>query len=221
MGCLAPLVAGLALTAAALLWLWDDTKRDDLAKARPTILDFGRLPSPPVLRQPLAAKAPPPVEVAFGQAADRPKLPPPPSAPKTFEALYSRVTVLDAVRFRAIRDRETMVIHLAGVTGTAFSDTCDRTAGRWNCGARARADLARLIGPRSVGCVDTAAPGEDGDSAADCWVGNRNLSLFMVSRGWAEPVDSADPLLAPYAAKAKEEKLGRYGDGSLQPPILE
>ncbi|PKR89378.1 hypothetical protein CXZ10_08285 [Pleomorphomonas diazotrophica] len=221
MGCLAPLVAGLALTATALLWLWDDTKRDDLAKVRPTILDFGRPPSPPVLRQPLAAKAPPPVEVALGQAADRPKLPPPPPPPASFEALYPRVTVLDAVRFRAIRDRETMVVHLAGVTGTAFSDTCDGTAGRWNCGARARADLARLIGPRSVGCVGIAAPGEDGDSLADCWVGNRNLSLFMVSRGWAEPLDPADPLLAPYAAKAKEDKLGRYGDGSLQPPVPE
>ena len=62
------------------------------------------------------------------------------------------------------------------------------------------------------------AQGEDGESTSDCWVGSRNLSLFMESRGWADPVDPADPLLAPYAAKAKEEKLGRYGDGSLQPP---
>lgn len=222
MGCLMPLIAGLALSGAALLWLWDDAKREDLATVRPTILDFGRLPSPPVLRQPLAAKAPPPVEVAFGQATtgtDRPKLPLPPPPPESFETLYPRVTVLDAVRFRAIRDRETVIVHLAGVTGTAFSDACKGTAGRWNCGARARADLARLIGPRSIGCVDIATQEEEGESAANCWVGNRNLSLFMVSRGWAEPVDPADPLLAPYAAKAKEEKLGRYGDGSLLPPV--
>ncbi|CAI9411694.1 hypothetical protein ANOBCDAF_02510 [Pleomorphomonas sp. T1.2MG-36] len=221
LGCMAPLIAGSALTAAALLWLSQDAEREDLAKVRPTMIDFGRLPSPPALRQPLAAREPPPVEVALGSAASetRPReMPSPPPPPDSFEALFSRVTVLDATRFRAIRDRETQVLHLKGIAGLAFSDSCDGTAGRWNCGARARADLARLIGPRSVGCVGIVAQGEDGESTSDCWVGSRNLSLFMVSRGWAEPVDPADPLLAPYAAKAKEEKLGRYGDGSLQPP---
>ncbi|WP_133121817.1 thermonuclease family protein [Pleomorphomonas carboxyditropha] len=220
----APLIAGPALTAAALLWLSEDAEREDLAAARPTILDFGRLPSPPVLRQPLAADPPPPVEgsgrtAAAGTAAKAPEpalpLAPPPDS---FEALFPRVTVLDAGRFRTIRDREPLVVHLAGINGLAFSDSCEGTVGRWNCGARARADLARLIGPRAVGCVGIAAEGDDGESRADCWVGNRNLSLFMVSRGWAEPADPADPLLAPYAGKAKAEKLGRYGDGSLRPP---
>ncbi|MCM5558179.1 thermonuclease family protein [Pleomorphomonas sp. JP5] len=219
MGCMAPLVAGSALTAAALLWLSADAEREDLAKVRPTILDFGRLPSPPVLRQPLAAKAPPPVEVALGSASDAraPDLPSAPLPPESFEALFSRITVLDTARFRAVRERQALVVHLAGITGLAFSETCDGAAGRWSCGARARADLARLIGPRSVGCVGIVPQGEDGESAADCWAGSRNLSLFMVSRGWAEPVDPTDPLLAPYAAKAKREKLGRYGDGSLSP----
>ncbi|MBS1180206.1 MAG: hypothetical protein H6Q99_86 [Proteobacteria bacterium] len=221
---MAPLIAGPVLTAAALLWLWDDAKREDLVAVRPTMLEFGRLPSPPVLKQLLTADAPPPLAAA-GQvtAADKvpestkPELPlaPPPAS---FEALFSRVTVLDAARFRVTRDREPLVVHLAAIVGTAFSDTCEGTAGRWNCGARARADLARLIGPRSIGCVGIAADGDEGESRADCWVGNRNLSLFMVSRGWADPVDPADPLLSPYAAKAREERLGRYGDGGLPPP---
>lgn len=219
-----PLIGGPVLTAVALVWFWADAEREDLATVRPTMLDFGRLPSPPVLRQPLTADAPPPIKVARQPAttgsateASEPALPlaPPPAS---FEALFSRVTVLDAVRFRTLRDRESLVIHLAGIKGVAFSDSCEGTVGRWNCGARARADLARLIGPRAVGCVGIAAEGSDGESRADCWVGSRNLSLFMVSRGWAEPVDPADPLLAPYAAKAKEEKLGTSGDGGLQPP---
>jgi len=221
---MAPLVAGPALTAVALLWLWGDAKREDLTAVRPTVLDFGRLPSPPVLKKLLAADPPPPVVVA-GQAtaagnaakAPEPELPLA-SPPDRFEALFPRITVLDAGRFRTIRGREPLVIHLAGIDGGAFSDSCEGAVGRWNCGARARADLARLIGPRAVGCIGIAAEGDDGESRADCWVGSRNLSLFMVSRGWAEPVDPADPLLAPYAAKAKAERAGRYGDGSLQPP---
>ena len=220
---IAPLIVGLALTAAAVLWLWQDAERENLTTAHPTIMDFGQSPSLPVPRKALTADAPPPIEVA-GQsktagnaggapARELPSVPPPGS----FEALFSRVTVLDAARFRTVRDRDPLVIHLTGINGAAFSDSCEGSVGRWNCGARARADLARLIGSRAVGCVGIAASGEEGESRADCWVGNRDLSLFMVSRGWAEPVDPADPLLAPYDAKAKEEKLGRYGDGGLQP----
>ncbi|WP_370675706.1 thermonuclease family protein [Pleomorphomonas sp. PLEO] len=219
-----PLIVGSALTVAALVWLWGDAERQDLTTARPTIMDFGRSPLPHVPRKLLTADAPPPIQMASqsamaGKAAEGPpqELPSVPP-PGTFEALFSRITVLDAARFRTVRDREPLVIHLAGINGVAFSDSCEGTVGRWNCGARARADLARLIGPRAVGCVGIAADGDEGESRADCWVGNRNLSLFMVSRGWADPVDPADARLAPYAAKARDEKLGRYGDGGLQPP---
>jgi endonuclease YncB( thermonuclease family) len=215
---IAPLIAGSALTAAALLWLWGDAEREDLTTAHPTILDFGHPPAPPAPRKPLVADAPPPIEAASHPASQgEPELPSVPT-PASFEALFPRITVLDAARFKTVRDREPLVVRLAGINGAAFSDACDGTVGRWNCGARARADLARLIGPRAVGCNDLAAKGEDGETQADCWVGNRNLSVFMVSRGWAEPIDPADPLLAPYADKAKAERLGRYGDGNLQPP---
>jgi endonuclease YncB( thermonuclease family) len=222
---LLPLIVGSALTALALFWLWGDAEREGLVTARPTILDFGRPPVPPVLRQPLATNAPAPANAVAAVAAPAAAAPPPaepvpPAPPASFEALFSRVTVLAADRFRAIRDRQPLVIRLAGISGAAFSDTCAGVAGRWNCGARARADLARLIGPRSVGCVSIEAADEEGNSRADCWVGSRNLSVFMVSRGWAEPADAADPLLAPYAAKAKAEKLGRYGDGNLPPPDI-
>lgn len=216
---IAPFIFGFALTAAALLWLWEGAGREKLAATRPTILDFGHLPSPPAPRRILTADAPPPLDTAGlvrNAVAPAPELPAAPP-PDSFEALFSRVTVLDAVRFRSIRDRETLIVRLAGVRGIAFSDSCEGTAGRWNCGARARADLARLIGPRSVGCVDIAAKGDDGENEADCWVGSRNLSVFMVSRGWADPVDPADLLLAPYARKAEAEKLGRFGDGGLPP----
>lgn len=217
---LLPLIVGSALTAAALAWLWGDAEREGLDTARPTMLDFGRPPVPPVLRQPLATDAPAPTGAAAAVAAPAAAAPPPAEPvplvpPAAFEALFSRVTVLAADRFRAIRDRQPLVIRLAGISGAAFSDTCAGVAGRWNCGARARADLARLIGPRSVGCVDLRVSEDDGESRADCWVGPRNLSVFMVSRGWAEPIDPADKRLAPYAAKARADRLGRYGDGSL------
>ena len=214
----APLVAGPALTAAVLAWLWGDAEREDLVLAHPTILDFGQVSLPPAPKQPLKADPPPPVAVAGNVQEARDTGMPPVPPPNSFDALFSRVTVLDAVRFRTIRDHRPLIVHLAGIDGAAFSDMCDGAAGRWNCGARARADLARLIGPRSVGCVGFTPQGEDGESRADCWVGNKNLSAFMVSRGWAEPSNPADLLLVPYATRAKAEKLGRYSDGRLQPP---
>lgn len=215
---IAPLIAGPALTAIALIWFWGDAEREDLLLARPTILDFGRSSLPPAPKPRLKADPPPPVAVAGSVQEARDTGLPPVPPPNSFDALLSRVTVLDAARFRTIRDHQPLIVHLAGIDGVAFSDICDGSAGRWNCGARARADLARLIGPRSVGCVGFTPPSEDGESRADCWVGNKNLSAFMVSRGWAEPSNPADPILAPYATKAKAEKLGRYSDGRLQPP---
>lgn len=216
----APLIAGPLATAAAFSYLSGSIEREDLGSVRPTILDFGREPSPPILRQPLKADPPPPVDAMNRKLAAKATEPDLPSAPppNSFDAVFPRITVLDSARFRTIRDRETLNVHLAGINGVAFSEICNGSAGRWNCGARARADLARLIGPRAVGCVSIAADGDDGEVRANCWVGKRNLSLFMVSRGWADPVDPADPLLSPYAARAKQEKLGRYGDSSLQPP---
>lgn len=219
----APLVLGPTLTLVAVLWLWGSAEREGLLSTRPTMLDFGRDPTPPSLRLPLTADAPPAVQLRTGAAVNDPllaadktvaadvaALPPPPA----FEASFGRVTVLDATRFKTVHEGAHQTIRLAGLPEVAFSDTCAGTVGRWNCGARARADLARLIGPRAVGCVGLRAD-EDGDTLADCWVGNRNLAAYMVARGWVEPLDPADPVLAPYAAAARSEHLGRFGDGAL------
>lgn len=223
----APLLVGATLSGGGLLYLWQGAERDGLVDARPTMLDFGGTRLASGTRGGLSADAPVPAEVRSGAAVNDPLLvgtsSPTPAAPALpaspppadFEAVFPRVTVLDAARFRVLRAGGPLVVHLGGITGVAFSEACDGTAGRWNCGARARADLARLIGPRSVGCVGLRVSEDDGESRADCWVGPRNLSVFMVSRGWAEPIDPADRLLAPYAMKAKAEKLGRYSDGAL------
>jgi len=221
---LGPLIVGATLSAGGLLYVWQSAERDGTVDARPTMLDFGGTPLAKGTRKGLAADAasvrgdavantPQPVGNGSPPARAEPEASPP---PVSFEVTFPRVTVLDAARFKTVRDQGSLIVHLGGVTGVAFSQSCAGPSGRWNCGARARAELARLIGPRSVGCINLKVSEDDGESRADCWVGPRNLSVFMVSRGWAEPIDPADKLLAPYAEKAKADKLGQYGDGSLQ-----
>lgn len=217
---LAPLIVGATLSAGTVLYLWQGVEQDGPVEARPTIMDFGGTPLVTSGRPAIApaTHAPSATPASTGQGAAAPAAPPglPPSPPPTnFEAVFPRVTVLDSARFKVLKADTPLTVHLGGVTGLAFSQGCDGPASRWNCGARARADLARLIGPRSVGCINVKISEDDGESRADCWVGQRNLSVYMVSRGWAEPIDPADKLLAPYAEKAKAEKRGQYGDGSL------
>lgn len=215
---LVPLTAGAALSAGGLLYVWQSAERDGLVDARPTMLDFGGTPliagGRPAI-PPGDTPSPTVGAVSAAKPASSDPVGDTSQPPAHFEAVFPRVTVLDATRFKALRSDSPLVVHLGGVTGLSFSQSCDGPAGRWNCGARARADLARLIGPRSVGCVNMRVSEDDGESLADCWVGSRNLSSFMVSRGWVEPIDPADRRFAPDAAKAKADRLGVHGDGAV------
>ena len=133
-------------------------------------------PPPWALRRPMHA--------IFGTCRRRRRL------PKALEdAVLARITVLDATRFRAIpRPPDAGPVHLKPASPALPFPTPARERPAVGTAARAaRADLARLIGPRSVGCVGIVPQGDDGESAADCWAGSRNLSLFMVSRGWCRP----------------------------------
>lgn len=129
--------------------------------------------------------------------------------PPSFDTVFRRVTVLDAVHFRVIRDDKPASVQLAGVVGPAFDAVCtDANGVHWKCGARARAELARVIGPRSVGCRDLVDTGV-GTLSADCYAGVYSLSDWVVAQGWADPVDPYDQRFRSLADAARQNRLGR------------
>lgn len=151
----------------------------------------GPAPEGPLVRIPVAAVATP-VEL-------RP------------DDVYRRVMVLDAASFRAVRDKTPIIVRIAGVTAPSFKDTCTDPAGKvWKCGAKARAELARLIGGKAVSCLDV----DETDPVAPlarCTVGRFDLARWLVENGWADPGDGADAEMQGLADKAKADQRGRFG----------
>ncbi|MGB6905826.1 MAG: thermonuclease family protein [Methyloceanibacter sp.] len=132
------------------------------------------------------------------------------AAPKPVKTRrYFKVKVRDAGTLEADLPGETVVIRLAGIDSHAADATCKRENGtNWPCGAKARAALTRYIRYRAVTC--TLPPGgESADFAARCSLRGRDLSVWLVRRGWARP-KSDEPEFTKAMAAAINERLGLW-----------
>lgn len=120
--------------------------------------------------------------------------------------LYYRVVVRDAGTLKA----EGALITLDGIKAHDADDQCKDAKGRaWACGARARAALTRLIRGRAVSCK-VPSSGEQTSLTARCSVGGIDLSVWLLSQGWAQPTAQAEPKLAAAADNARKKKLGLW-----------
>jgi endonuclease YncB( thermonuclease family) len=118
--------------------------------------------------------------------------------------LYYRVVVRNAGTLEA----GDTVITLDGISARPADAKCKDAKGRvWPCGARARTALMRLIRTRAVSCK-VPASGKQKSLTARCRVGATDLSVWMVTQGWAKPVAQAEPKLAAAADKARKRKIG-------------
>ena len=76
-------------------------------------------------------------------------------------------------------------IRLHGIDAPERAQTCRTASGRpWPCGAAARQALAAQIAGRAVTCRGTKRD-RYGRLIALCFLSGRNLSAWMVARGWA------------------------------------
>jgi endonuclease YncB( thermonuclease family) len=220
-----PLIGGPAVTAIALGWVWmtaeptGGTAPRDLAAVQPAAAGDADLA---LEAPPLRLRDVTPEGVTPGPAAEGPmlRLPAattaaPDEALPVPDVVYGRIVVLDARTFRTVKEGVATVVTIAGIATPAFSDTCTAPDGAvWKCGAKARAELARLIGGKSVSCVfvdetDPAAP------TARCSVGRFDLARWLVEQGWADPADPADAELGGLATDAKAARRGRFGPAPM------
>lgn len=208
-----PLLAGPAITAATMAALYvaaGDGGRGDGSRIAYSILN-----------EPVQAatgtgirdigNVPPPTDPAEGIRRSVSDAAPPPLKPKDPETYFARVIVVDGASFRAVRDKKPIIIRVAGVTVPAFRDNCTDASGVvWKCGSKGRAELARLIGGRSVACAKL----DESDPEAivgRCRVGIYDIARWLVEQGWADPADQSDPDLVAAAARAKAAGKGRFG----------
>lgn len=120
--------------------------------------------------------------------------------------LYYRVVVRDAATLEA----GGVVITLDSISARSVDAKCKDTKGRtWACGVRAHAALTQLIHGRAVSCK-VPVSGKQKALTARCSVGGTDLSVWMVTQGWAKPAAQAEPKLAKAADQARKKKLGLW-----------
>lgn len=161
---------------------------------------------------PGAITPPPPVTGPLIRIKDnKPRKPDRPPPPKT--VTLRPVAVVDA---GALRNRDLTVL-LARIKPLGLDSSCTTTAGTdWPCGRHARTALRRLIRGRAVVCWRTDGGAFDGNLVeAECRIGKRNISGWLVEQGWARLSDSADEMDNRLETAAREAKRGQWR-GSIE-----
>lgn len=192
-----------ALAVLGLIWFFwpfgGDKDVVTIDKPPPTGHD-GRLFTTPLREPPSPEKKKPtqaPSEAVAPAATQALK-------PKREPKLFYRVVVRDGGTLQA----GDTLITLDGITAHDADAQCKDTKGQsWPCGTRARAALRRLIQGRAVRC-NILTSGDQTPALASCTVRGTDLSLWMVSHGWAKPKDPAETKMTEAADTARKRKAG-------------
>jgi endonuclease YncB( thermonuclease family) len=99
-------------------------------------------------------------------------------------------------------------VRLFGIDAPEFDQTCLRGGGRWNCGAAASDELARLVTGKDVRC-EGLGKDDFGRVLARCYVGSREVNRTMVALGFAVAFRrySSDYVSAEESAKVAKRGL--------------
>ncbi|MGA9444487.1 MAG: thermonuclease family protein [Methyloceanibacter sp.] len=200
----------LVLAALGAIWFfWPFGKYDDMVQVdAPRPEADGRLFTKPLSKDADAPEAKPGQEEASqdeaaatpGGAAQQAQPPKSLLQPKRFY----RVVVQDGGSIQA----DDTTITLAEIEVEGLTGKCEDSRGQaWPCGRFARTALTRLIRGRAVLC-SVPATGEETNLTARCAVGGKDLSLWMVTHGWAKPKAPASTVLTEAAETAQERRLG-------------
>src|SRR5262245_56845686 len=88
---------------------------------------------------------------------------------------------------------------------------CAPEGARWACGQRAFIAMRGLLEGQSISCSFMAAAGSP---KAVCWVGDTDVTEWLLSQGWAELAEGiTDESYVEAAASARRSKAGIWSDG--------
>ena len=102
-------------------------------------------------------------------------------------------------------------IDLYGMELIRRNRICTPEGARWACGQRAFMATRGLLEGKSISCSFIAAAGAP---KAVCWVGDTDVTQWLLSQGWAELAEGVtDESYAEAEASARRRKAGIWGDG--------
>jgi endonuclease YncB( thermonuclease family) len=102
-------------------------------------------------------------------------------------------------------------LDLYGMEPVRRNRICAPEGVRWACGQRAFIAMRGLLEGQSISCSFIAATGPP---KAVCWVGDTDVTQWLLSQGWAELAEGVtDESYIEAAASARRRKAGIWGDG--------
>ena len=111
------------------------------------------------------------------------------------------------------------VLTLQGVQIIPQNATCKNSNGQWSCGKLAWETIKNKLDSGPVHCTlisDLQNTGGNHEHA-NCLLKKENLSIWLVSRGWALTNKETDEFLANQESLASENNAGIWRDGFVPP----
>ena len=112
-------------------------------------------------------------------------------------------------------------LSLNGVQIISQNTTCKDSKGQWNCGKSAWEALKIKLDSGPVHCtlISDLQNTERNPEQANCLLKKENLSIWLVSRGWALTNKEPDEFLSSQENLASENNAGIWRDGFTPPDL--
>jgi len=112
-------------------------------------------------------------------------------------------------------------LSLNGVQIISQNTTCKDSKGQWNCGKSAWEALKIKLDSGPVHCtlISDLQNTERTPEQANCLLKKENLSIWLVSRGWALTSKETEEFLSSQENLARENNEGIWRDGFIPPDL--
>ena len=112
-------------------------------------------------------------------------------------------------------------LSLNGVQIISQNTTCKDSKGQWNCGKSAWEALKIKLDSGPVHCtlISDLQNTERNPEQANCLLKKENLSIWLVSRGWALTNKEPDEFLSSQENLASENNAGIWRGGFIPPDL--
>ena len=112
-------------------------------------------------------------------------------------------------------------LSLNGVQIISQNTTCKDSKGQWNCGKSAWEALKIKLDSGPVHCtlISDLQNTERNPEQANCLLKKENLSIWLVSRGWALTNKEPDEFLSSQENLASKNNAGIWRDGFIPPNL--
>ena len=122
---------------------------------------------------------------------------------------------------RGVFELQGRELSLHGVQIIPQNATCKDSNGQWSCGKSAWEALKTKLDSGPVHCtlISDLQNTERNPEQANCLLKKENLSIWLVSRGWALTSKEPDEFLSSQENLASENNAGIWRDGFIPPDL--